>query len=160
MEIDRHESICHMIDKALAGAASLDEEQALREHLATCAACEQYLNASQRAIAGLGGFSFEVDPALDAKVLAALALEPGVAKRTRPMPMWWSRLVALVLTVTGSFAASRLAGLAAAVFHVEPAQIHAGLVAFWIAPSVGFCLLFLLLSISPARWMNTKGLPL
>jgi predicted anti-sigma-YlaC factor YlaD len=160
MEVDRHESIRHTIDKSLAGAASREEEHALREHLAACAACEEYLDASRRAIAGLGGFSFEVNPALDAKVLAALSLEAGVAQRTRPIPMGWSRLAALVLTVTGSLAASRFAGPAAAVFHMEPAQMHAGLVVLWIAPSVGFCLLFLLLSASPASWMNTKGLSL
>ena len=64
MQIDRHHEIRHIIDRSLVGEASSQEEQALREHLLTCAPCQEYLNASHRAIAGLAGFSFEVNPDL------------------------------------------------------------------------------------------------
>jgi hypothetical protein len=74
MPADRHESICHIIDKSLAGGASVQEEQSLREHLLTCAPCGEYLAASNRAIAGLQGFSFDMDPELDRRVLASLAV--------------------------------------------------------------------------------------
>jgi hypothetical protein len=157
MPVDRHESICHIIDKSLIGAASLEEQGTLREHLLTCPSCTEYLGASHRAIASLGGFSFEVDPGLQGRVLASLEQQQLERERIRPMPKWWSRLVALLLTAAGSLAASRFAGLAAPVFHIEPARIQFGLVAFWIAPSVCFCLLFLLLSVSPA---SKKGLSL
>ena len=74
MQVDRHQEIRHIIDRSLVGAASSQEEQTLREHLLTCVACQQYLKASNEAIAGLGGFSFEVNPDLHGKVLAALTL--------------------------------------------------------------------------------------
>jgi anti-sigma factor RsiW len=154
MQTDRHQMICHIIDKSLLGTASLEEEQTLREHLLACTACNDYLAASHRAIAGLGGFSFDVDPGLQQKVMASLARQES---ETRPfLPVWWSRLIALVLTMAGSLAVSRLAGPAAPVLHVPAAQIQLGLVAFWIVPSVCFFLLFLVLSVSPGK----KGLSL
>ena len=75
MNIDHHESFRRMIDESLAGAISAEKEQSLREHLSTCAPCEEYLSASNRVIAGLSGFSFEVDPTFNARVLAALRLQ-------------------------------------------------------------------------------------
>jgi hypothetical protein len=67
-------------------------------------------------------------------------------------------LLALGLTVIGSFAASQLGSLAAVPFHLQPAQLHLGLATFWIAPSLCFCLLFLLLPVAPALFNNKKGL--
>lgn len=163
MRVDRHESIHHMIDKSLGRETSVQEEQTLREHLPTCAGCRDYLNACNRAIASLEGFRFDMDTRLDSKVLASLALrsqqlDTEHRNRTR---MWWGCVAAFVLTVGGSFAASRLGSLAGAVFHVEPAQVQFGLATFWIVPSWCFCLLFLLLPVSPAlRTNNNRGLSL
>jgi len=157
-----HTLIRQVIDQSLAGA-SLDPQaqQALREHLSTCAACSQYLEASNRAIAGLEGFSFSIDPGLDSKVLASLArrAQQLEAARIQRQRLWWTSCAALVLTSIGSLAASQLRGLAA-VFHVGPAQFHAGLTTFWILPSLCFCLLFLLLPVFPALLNDKKGLPL
>jgi hypothetical protein len=151
MQADRHQPICHIIDKSLVGTASLKEQQTLREHLLVCASCNEYLGASHRAIASLGGFSFDVDPALQERVLASVARQRSETRRIFSMPVWWSRVVALLLTMAGSFAATRLAGLAAPVFRLQAAQIQLGVAAFWIAPSVCFCLLFFVLSVSPNK---------
>ena len=88
MNIHDHESFQHMIDESLAGGIAGEREQSLREHLDTCAPCQEYLRASNRAIAGLGGFSFEVYPSLNAMVLASQhrAARPpamGVDRRCR-----------------------------------------------------------------------------
>jgi len=160
MQVDRHQEIRDTIDRSLVGAASRQEEQTLREHFLTCAPCQEYLNASHRAIAGLGGFSFEVSPDLHGKVLAALTLRAQQLETSRieRRPMLWSYLAALVLTVAGSLAAARFSGFAGAVFHLEPAPLHIGLVALWIVPSFCFCLLFPILHRLSAGWMNEKGL--
>jgi hypothetical protein len=160
MPVDRHQEIRHIIDRSIEGAASLQEEQTLREHFLTCAPCQEYLNASHRAIAGLGGFSFEVNPDLHGKVLAALTLRAQQleTKRAERKPMLWSYLAALVLTVVGSLAAARFSGLAVAVFHLQPAPLHFGLLALWIVPSLCFCLLFPILHRLSEGWMNEKGL--
>ena len=160
MQVDRHQEIRHIIDRSLVGAASSQEEQTLREHLLTCAACQEYLRASNQAIAGLGGFSFEVSPDLHGKVLAALTLRAQQleASKIEQRPMLWSYLAAIVLTVAGSFAAARFSGVAGAVLHVEPEPLHIGLLALWIVPSLCFCLLFPVLHRLSVGWMNEKGL--
>ena len=160
MQADRHQEIRHIIDRSLEGAASLQEEQTLREHFLTCAPCQEYLNASHRAIAGLGGFSFEVNPDLHGKVLAALTqrAQQLETKRAGQRPMLWSYLTALLLTLAGSLAAARFSGLAVAVFHLQPAAMHFGLLALWIVPSLCFCLLFPLLCRLSEGWINEKGL--
>ena len=61
MGSDGHERFRHMIDESVAGP--VQEEQSLREHLQACAPCQEYLAATHRVIAGLGGFSFAVDNA-------------------------------------------------------------------------------------------------
>src|ERR1700761_3420537 len=72
MNMDHHEVFRCMIDESLAAAISAEKEQSLREHLATCVPCQEYLSASNRAIAGLSGFSFEVNPNLNDRVMVAL----------------------------------------------------------------------------------------
>ena len=160
MQVDRHQEIRHIIDRSLVGAASSEEKQTLREHLLTCVACQEYLNASNQAIAGLGGFSFEVNPDLHGRVLAALTLRAQQLEtnRIQQRPMWWSYLAAFVLTVAGSFTAARFSGLAGAVFHIEPELLNVGLLAVWIVPSLCFCLLFPVLHRLSVGWTNEKGL--
>ena len=123
-------------------------------------ACQEYLKASNQAIAGLGGFSFEVNPDLHGRVLAALTLRAQQleTKRIQQRPMWWSYLAAFVLTVAGSFTAARFSGIAGAVFHIEPGPLHIGLLALWIVPSLCFCLLFPVLHRLSVGWTNEKGL--
>lgn len=158
----RHPSFCAIIDKSLAGAASPAEEQSLRDHLAGCAPCAEHLEATRRAITGLEGFSFALGPALDARVHAAVALRAQQLEtsRVRRRRMGWGGLLALVLTAVGSFAASQLGGLAAPALHLDPAQLRFGLTAFWITPSIFFCLLLLLLPAFQAGLSNKKGISL
>ena len=157
-----HPSFCALIDKSLAGAASPQEEQTLREHLAACAPCAEHLEASRRIVAGLEGFSFDLGAALDGKVLAAVALRAQQLEtsRIRRRQMGWGGLLALLLTAAGSFAASRLGGLAAPALHLDPAQMRLGLTAFWITPSLFICLLLLLLPTFHTGLGSRKGLSL
>jgi predicted anti-sigma-YlaC factor YlaD len=141
-----HSQFRDIIDQSLAGAASTQAQQTLREHLPTCAACRQYLDASNCAIAGLADFSFPISPGLDSKVLAAVAaraqqLQAAHIQRRR---LWATSCLALLLTVAGSFAVSQLGSLAAATFHLQTAPLHLGLATFWITPSVLICMLLLL----------------
>ena len=157
-----HPSIRHIIDQSLAGAASDQERQSLGEHLPTCVDCQQYLEASNRAIASLEGFSFPIDPMLNSKVLASLArrAQQLEAERLVRKRLWWASCLALIITAVGSFAVSQLGSLGAAIFHIQPEQVHLGLVTFWIAPSLCVCLLFLLLPVLPALLSDKKGLSL
>jgi hypothetical protein len=141
MNIDHHENFRRMIDQSLVGGSSAEGEQSLREHLDTCAPCQKYLSASNRVIAGLCGFSFEVNPTLNARVLSSLR------RPARPDRRRWvlSSIAAVVLTIGGSFLDLRFGDLIASVFDIQRKQLQQGLLAFWIFPSLCVLLLFPLL---------------
>lgn len=140
MNIDHHESFQQMIDDSLVGALSAERERSLRDHLDTCGSCQAYLSASNRVIAGLGGFSFEVDPTLNARVLASLS-------RPAPPPRRWVLIsvVAAILTMGGSFVDLQFGGLIGSAFDIQRTQVRQELLAFWIVPSLCVFLLFPLL---------------
>jgi anti-sigma factor RsiW len=164
MQTDLHDAMRHLIDKSLAGEAStqglsIQEQQALREHLRACAQCESYADEGRRAIAALSGFSFDADPGLQEKVHAALALrvqqlQPAQPSRARIVQV---TIAALLLTIAGSFAALHAGNLLAAVLHLPLAQAHTGLFTFWIAPSWCFFLLLPVLLLASARSASRKG---
>lgn len=158
MGSDGHESFQHMIDETLAGGIPVHQEQSLREHLQACVSCQEYLAASNRVITGLGGFSFAVDPSLNAKVSASLALRAQQIKATQPgrRRLVLSCMLALMLTAIGSFFDLRLSGLIASVFDVQAMQVQQGLIAFWIVPSLCLLLLFPILPLLSAGGSNQK----
>jgi len=149
MNIDHHESFQRMIDESLAGAISAEKEQSLREHLSTCAPCKEYLSASKRVIAGLSGFSFEVNPTLNARVLAALKLQAQPVRAAQPgrrrwlrqhnvqFKVWAAFAVALSMSIVGSALVYQVAKLLTVPMHFDTAQVQAGVLVFWLLPS--FC---------------------
>jgi anti-sigma factor RsiW len=155
MNIDHHDTFQRMIDESLAGVLSAEKEQSLREHLSTCATCREYLSASNRVIAGLSGFSFEVNPTLNARVLAALRLqaEKGrgilardtgtMRQRGLPFKNWAAFAVALSMSFVGSGLVYQMAERLAVPMHFVTAQVQAGVLVFWLLPSLcaALCLL-------------------
>jgi hypothetical protein len=140
MNIDQHETFRHMIDESVAAGIPAERKQSLSEHLDTCAPCQEYLSATNRVIAGVRGFSFAVDPTLNARVLASLTL------RAQPRRRWASvSVAAVVLTMGGSLVDLQFGRLIASVFDLQRAPVQQGLLAFWIVPSLCALLLFPLL---------------
>ena len=149
MIIDHHDSFQRMIDESLAGAISAEKEQSLREHLATCAPCLEYLSASNRVIAGLSGFSFEVNPTLNARVLVALKLQAQHVRAAQPgrrrfmrqhnvqFKVWAAFAVALSMSIVGSALVYQVAKLLTVPMYFDTAQVQAGVLVFWLLPS--FC---------------------
>ncbi len=145
----RHEDFELRIDRSLAGAATPEEERVLQEHVRSCAECAEYLSLSQRAVAGLKGFSFEAGVGLNARVMAALwARAKELEARRR-----WMRLsvVALVLTVLGTVVDLQVGHWAAGFFDLRSAAVQHGLLALWIAPSFGLLVLFPMLPLLTAK---------
>jgi anti-sigma factor RsiW len=155
MNINHHGTFERMIDESLAGVLSVDKEQRLREHLSTCAACKEYLSASNRVIAGLSGFSFEVNPTLNARVSAALrvqaeegrgilARDTGTVGRNRaPLKRWAAFAAALSMSFFGSAFAYQMARRLAVPMHFDTGQVQSGVLVFWLLPSLcaALCLL-------------------
>jgi hypothetical protein len=156
MTIDHHESFQRMIDESLAGAISAEKEQSLREHLATCAPCLEYLSASNRVIAGLSGFSFEVNPTLNARILVALKLRAQQDRAAQPgrrrfmrlhnvrFKVWAAFAVALSMSITGSVLVYQVAKQLTVPMYFDTTQVQAGVLVFWLLPS--FCAALCLLA--------------
>jgi anti-sigma factor RsiW len=162
MQADLHSEMRHIIDKSLVGEASAQEQQSLREHLRACAQCDKYADDGRRAIASLSGFSFApfaADPDLQAKVHAALDLRMQQLEATPPnrKRIVQVSVIALLLTLAGSFGALHMGNPLAAIFHLPLSQAQAGLFTFWIAPSWCFSLLLPVLLLVSARSANKKG---
>ena len=156
MPTDLHDAMRHIIDKSLVGEASAPEQQELRKHLLGCATCQKYASDSRRAIVGLNGFSFApfaADPGLQAKVHESLALRAQQLQAAQPgrRRIVQVSIVALLLTVLGSWGALHVCTPLAALLHLEPAQAQTGVVALWIFPSLCFALLLPVLLLLRAR---------
>lgn len=146
---DRHKSFQHMIDESLAGALSAGKERSLREHLARCAPCQEYLSANNRVIAGLSGFSFDVNPTLNTKVLAALKLQTQQVRVAQPRRRRFMRKLsspfkvlaafagASSMSVVGSALVYQVARLLTVPTRFSATQVQAAVLVFWLLPS--FC---------------------
>jgi len=139
MNLNFHESFQRMIDESLAGSISAEKERLLRDHLSTCVPCQEYLSASNRVIAGLSGFFFEVNPALNAQVVAALKLHPIAARRQHKVrfKIWAAFALALSMSFIGSALVYQVARVLTVPLHFDTVQVQAGVVIFWLLPS--FC---------------------
>jgi anti-sigma factor RsiW len=155
MNTDQHEGFRRMIDESLAGGIPAEREQSLREHLDNCVHCQEHLSATNRVIAGLGGFSFQVDPALNARVLASLRRRARQVQARQPGRRRWALIsvAAVVLTMGGSFIDLQFGGLIAAVLDVRRTEVRQELLVFWIVPSLFLLLLFPLLP-----WLSKAGI--
>jgi hypothetical protein len=158
MQTDSHSTARGIIDASFVSELSVQEERLLMDHLRDCVVCQEYRNIGARTVSSLKGFSFEVDPDLNAKVFASLTARAQQLEATRPArkEMLPSFLAALAFTVIGSFVASRFASPLAAVFHVQQAQVQLGWLAFWVLPSLFLSMLVPVLPRLSGGW-NRKG---
>jgi hypothetical protein len=143
---DAHQPFREAIDQAM--VTGLAQDPSLQHHLQSCTACQGYLSFTQRAIAGLGSFAFEVDASHHARMFAALEqrakqLQPATLRRKR-----WGLAcaVACALTLGGSLIDLQFGGWLAALLHVPGWQARQVMMAFWIVPS---CVPLLLLPLLP-----------
>jgi hypothetical protein len=150
MRSDDHESFQRRIDESLAGEIAVGEEESLREHLQSCGQCQEYLAAGNRVIAGLSGFSFEVDPALQEKVCASISLR-AQGRQPNRRRLAWICIAALVLTAAGSFIDLQFGGLIASVLDIQGTELRHELLTFWILPSLCLLLLFPILPLLSHR---------
>ena len=143
--MDAHEEARSLIARCLAADAAPSERRRLSEHLASCAECRRAAELSARAVRGIGEYSFAIDPRSRDRVRAALAsrareLEAAGAHRRRSRRGF---ALALAMTAVGSLAAWQAADWFAAYRHLAPRALEAGVMIFWILPSLWAALLLL-----------------
>jgi hypothetical protein len=155
MRNDSHEAIRRIIDESLVSEVLPQDAESVRMHVGACGECRAYMESCTRTVAALGGFSFAEDPMLRAKVMASLGRR---AEELEGRRLIWARcLIAVMLTVAGSFAAVQIGGWIGGILHVEPAQVRAGLIAVWIVPSLLICVLLPVLPVLSGGWMGRRG---
>ena len=113
-------------------------------------------SASNRVIAGLSGFSFEVNPTLNARVIAALRLQAqqgradsraysgsfaSIACHSRN---WAAFAVALSMSFVGTGLVYQMAERLVVPMHFVTTQVQVGVLVFWLLPS--FCAALCLLA--------------
>ena len=135
MNMGTHEEARSWIDRRLAAEATDEENRLLDEHLAACAACRLSLERSLSALRGLGELTVDVDQGLTYRVQAAVAWRARDLERQRAhrRTMILGLLLALLMTAAGSFA----------VWAVTPPAWTAGVVIFWMLPSLCAALVLL-----------------
>lgn len=149
MSADIHAEFQRLIDESLIGTITPERERSLREHIHQCSACQEYLDANTRVVAALSGFSFEVDPALHAKVSAALTQRVQQMEAVRPTRrrLMIGSVLALVLSAAGSVLDLQFGRLLASFFDRQSTLVWHGVLAFSIIPSLCVLLLFPLLTL-------------
>ena len=153
MKTDPHATFRDVIDKTLAGGASPEDDQSLQEHLAACAQCQEYLSAGTRVIAGLDGFSFDVDPGLEQRVFWSLSVRAHQLETTQShrRRILWGCVGALVLLMTGSWVALEIGNMVAGLLNLPPMQVQRLLLFLWVLPSLCLSLLFPILPVLSHR---------
>jgi hypothetical protein len=85
MQFSDHERAQHLADKALVEGISADEQQWLAGHTKNCADCAEHVQLSAKVVRGFNAFSFEMDPATNVRVQAAVAKRAmEIARATTP----------------------------------------------------------------------------
>ena len=162
MESDQHAFFQHRIDTLFVDGFAPAEDPPLRDHLAECSACQQYLDTGTRLLSSLSDLHFDLDPDLPRRIHSALETraqqqQARVPRVQRIVPV---SLAAVLLTLIGSSLELTLSHLAASLFHLQRSSLQHDVMNFWILPSSAWCCSFRCYSCSqPEPWALVKGAP-
>ena len=160
MTTDVHALCRQRIDDALLAKRPPHEDPELRDHVQTCRLCEEYLDTSNRVIAGLDSFHFEVDPLLETRVAEALWLRVDALKRDATLQgdaplerrrLVWAGVIALLFAGAGSLFDLRVGEMLASLLRLRPVEMRQDLLLFWVLPSLLPLMLFPLLPVLASR---------
>ena len=133
-----------LIDRSFAEEVSEEERQVIHDHIRKCDGCKRYIELTARTIQGLREFTFVIEPDSNAKVREILAHHTGTMRQHNvQFKIWAAFVVALSMSFVGSALAYQVAKLLAVPMHFNTTQIQAGVLVFWLLPSIcaALCLL-------------------
>ncbi|MBA2682085.1 MAG: zf-HC2 domain-containing protein [Ktedonobacteraceae bacterium] len=133
-----------LIDRSFAEEISEGERQLIRDHIRDCDGCKRYVELTARTIRGLQEFTFTSEPDSNAQVLEILAQHTGTMRQDKvQFKIWPAFAVALLMSFVGSALVYRVARLLTVPMHFDTAQVQAGVLIFWLLPSLcaALCLL-------------------
>ncbi len=135
MECD--ERLRELIDRSFAEEVSVGDRRLIEEHIRNCDGCKRYIELTARTIRGFREFTFTSEADSSAQVIAMLAHPTGTMQRQNPqLKIWSSFAVALAMSIVGSALVYQAARFVAAPMHFDNAQVQAGVLVFWLLPSL------------------------
>ena len=135
MECDK--KFRELIDRSFAEEISEGERQLIDDHIRICDGCKRYVELTARTIQGLREFSLTSDADSNAQVAEILARHAGTMRqRNAQLKIWAAFAAALSMSIVGSALVYDAAKFLAAPMHVDNAQVQAGVLVFWLLPSL------------------------
>jgi anti-sigma factor RsiW len=133
-----------LIDKSFAEEISDDERQFIDRHLRGCDSCKRYVELTARTIRGLREFTFTSETDSSAWASEILAHHTGTMRQQdAQFKIWAAFALALSMSIVGTALVYQVARFLAAPMHFDNAQVQAGVLIFWLLPSLcsAFCML-------------------
>ena len=142
MECDKR--FRELIDKSFVEEVSEGERRLMHDHIRDCDGCKRYLELTARTIRGLREFTFTSEPDSNAQVREILAHHTETMRQHNvQFKVWAAFAVALLMSFVGTALVYQVAKLLAVPIHFNTAQVQAGVLVFWLLPSLcaALCLL-------------------
>ena len=133
-----------LIDRSFAEEISEGERQLIRDHIRDCDGCKRYVELTARTIRGLREFTFTSEPDSNAQVREILAHHAETMRQHNvQFKIGAAFAVALSMSFAGSAIAYQLAKFLAVPMYFDTTQVQAGVLVFWLLPSLcaALCLL-------------------
>ena len=135
--MDRDKRFRQLIDRFFTGEISESERQLLQAHIRDCDDCNHYMELTARTIRGLREFAFATGLESRVRVRDILAHHTGTMRQHHvQLKVRTAFAVTLSMSLVGSLLACWAARLLAVQMHFSIAQVQAGVLFFWLLPSV------------------------
>ena len=142
MECDKR--FRELIDRSFIEEVSEGERRLMHDHIRDCDGCKRYVELTGRTIRGLREFTFTSEPDSSAQVLEILAHHTETMRQHNvQFKIWAAFAVALSMSFVGSALVYQMVKRLAVPMHFDTAQVQAGVLVFWLLPSLcaALCLL-------------------
>jgi predicted anti-sigma-YlaC factor YlaD len=133
-----------LINRSFVEEVSEGERQLIHDHIRDCDGCKRYVELTARTIRGLREFAFTSEPDSTAQVLEILADHTGrMRQHNLQFKNWAAFAAALSMSFVGSALVYQMAKRLAVPMPFDTAQVQAGVLIFWLLPSLcsALCLL-------------------
>jgi hypothetical protein len=133
-----------LIDRSFVEKISEGERQLIHDHIRDCDGCKRYVEITARTIRGLREFTFTSEPDSNAQVREILAHHTGTMRQHKvQFKIRAAFAVALSMSFVGSALVYQVARRLALPMHFDTAEVQAGVLVFWLLPSLcsALCLL-------------------
>lgn len=126
-----------LIDRSFVEELSEGERQLIHNHIRDCDACNRYVELTARTIRGLREFTFTSEPDSHAKVREILAHHTRTMRRHNvDFKIWAAFAATLSMSFVGSALVYQMAERLAVPMYFDIAQVQAGVLVFWLLPSL------------------------